>query len=270
MAGKRGKGIKPKGKRSKAKKNVSQAQLVVNAVKKLNRATGDPYGRYVPAAVRGGVAGIGRIFGLGDYTVRGNVFARSSSVLSGDVPTFSGNQESTTVEHREYLKDVATLANGVFQNDPFIINPANAATFPWLSTIAKNYEQWEPLGIVFVFRSTCGSYNGTSLALGSVMMATDYDIADAPYATKTEAANAFQTVTAKPSESQIHPIECEPAQRPTRLLYTAAVSATDKRLSDLGRFQLITVGTPGATPQTIGELWVSYRIRFHKPQVPAA
>jgi hypothetical protein len=56
------------------------------------------------------------------------------------------------------------------------------ASFPWLSTIASAFEEWEPLGIVYEFVSTSAAYGGgANQALGAVAMVTDYDALDSAF-----------------------------------------------------------------------------------------
>jgi hypothetical protein len=209
--------------------------------------------------------GISRLFGKGDYEVRANSLVSSyGGPTAGPAPPamFRGPRHGTRVVEREYIGSIT--GNTTFTNTSFRINPADSDTFPWLSRVATGFEQWEPNGIVFEFRSTSSVYNGASQALGVVVMATDYDPTDPPFASRSEMANADYSNTFKSSEQGIHGVECEVASRPTRLLYTSAPTPTgaDARFADLGNFQIATDGL--AAPAVIGELWVAYDITFYK------
>ena len=153
-----------------------------------------------------------------------------------------------------------------------MINPANSRTFPWLNQIAGNYEQYFIEGLVFEFRSTSAdALNSTNTALGSVMMATQYDVADPVFRSKAEMLNYEYSNSLKPSDNCLHMVECEPSQSVLSGLYTLDGSApanTDSRLYHLGRFSIATVGFQAANVN-IGELHVTYQIRLLKPKLYA-
>ena len=64
--------------------------------------------------------------------------------------------------------------------------------------------------------------NSVNTALGQVIMATDYNAANPPFAQKSEMENYEYGQSAKPSESAIHPIECARLQTTISELYTRA------------------------------------------------
>ena len=82
--------------------------------------------------------------------------------------------------------------------------------------------------------------------------------------------NSQFAVSAKPSCSQIHTVECDPAQSASKLLYVrdaSSVATGDPRWSDLAKFQIATNGLPGTVGQVLGELWASYDIELYKPEL---
>lgn len=208
-----------------------------------------------------------RAIGLGDYNVSKNVF-------SGRLPemtNIAGNG-GTVVRFQEYLGDVVSSSTaGAFKIDSYLLNAANEKTFPWLSQIAANYDQFEFQGVIFEFRSTSGNaLTSTNTALGTLMMATQYDIVDAPFASKIEMLNYEFSTSTVPSVSNSHMIECDPHQTPLPLLYTEPGSTnpanTDPRLYFLGRFQIATVGFQGVNVNC-GELHVTYQVKLLKPKL---
>jgi len=208
------------------------------------------------------------ITGLGDYSVRKNVFAH------GRLPSVVNNNEhgGVVIRFEEYLTDIKTSATaGAFTIQHFLINAANPVTFPFLSQVAANYEQYEVQGLLFQFRSTsANALNSTNTALGSVMMATQYDVGDDTFASKTEMLNYEYSTSCKPSENCIHMIECEPRQTSVPTLYTLwdpeVPTGYDPRLYHLGRFCIATTGFQG-TSVNIGELHVTYQVRLLKPKL---
>jgi hypothetical protein len=136
-----------------------------------------------------------------------------------------------------------------------------------LSTLAHNYEEWEPHGIVFEFRTTSSTFNGTSQALGTIIAATDYNPNDPVFTTKIEMEQSDFANSGPSCANLIHGIECAEGERPTKVLYVRqepfSVAAADPRFTDLGNFQLATQGM-SVTGVNLGELWVSYDITLYK------
>lgn len=211
-----------------------------------------------------------RAMGLGDYTVKTNVFQGRLP----EVTNLSGNG-GTIIRFQEYLGDVITSATpGAFKIETFMLNAANERTFPWLSQIASNYDQYEIQGILFNFRSTSGNaLNSTNTALGTVMFATQYDTVDAPFTSKTEMLNYEFSTSSVPSQDQTHMIECDPHQTPLPLLFTEDADVnppnTDPRLYFLGRTAIATTGFQGASVN-IGELHITYQVKLLKPKLVTA
>lgn len=226
----------------------------------------------------GGIAGIGRaVAGVGDY-VRAPWEIKSNSLMSmGNDPPEIINSKSggVIVRHREYLKDIVTSPTaGEFQVEQFPIQPGNYETFPWLYQIAQNFEQYQLRGMIFEFKSTSAdALNSVNTALGTVVMATEYDSSKPGFVNKSQMENHQYGMSAKQSCSMLHPIECAAHQSTLETLYvrTASESSpdTDIRMYDFGNFSIATVGQQG-TSVNIGELWVTYEIELLKPQLRSA
>nr|QKV51253.1 putative capsid protein [Crucivirus sp.] len=207
------------------------------------------------------------ISGRGDYDISGITQNSLIGKMSPTVPQFTnGANGSVHITHREYLTDILSTTD--FNRLSFPINPALPSTFPWLSKIAANFEQYQIDGLIFEFKSgSSDALNSTNTALGYVVMATEYNSLAQGYQNKLEMENAIFAVSTKPSLSCIHAIECAPNQSPLNILYTRtgfeSISDSDKRLYDLGVFNLATVGMQ-AIGANIGELWVSYSVKMYK------
>lgn len=220
-------------------------------------------------AAVGGLAGgaLSSFLGLGDYEIKENVF------MKGRLPKMINDTPSggTIIRHQEYLGDIITSATpGAFSIRSFPLNPAEEQTHPWLAQIAANYEEYEYEGLVFQFRSTSAdALNSTNTALGTVIMATNYDAADPLFASKAEMLNYEFSCSSKPSDSLLHMVECAPSQTVLGHRYTRPglpPSGTDIRFFDLGNFQIATTGFQGASVN-IGELHCTYQVRLLKPKL---
>lgn len=231
---------------------------------------------------------ISDILGFGSYSVKQNSIATSCD----QIPEFKADATGRlVVRHRECLGNV--MSSGAFTTQfSGVINPVNPTMFPWLSSIANNYEQYKFNGLVFMFKSTSASaLNSTNTALGTVLMTTQYDAANVLLTDKISMEAYEFTSSNKPSESAMHPIECkhsadvingryvrEPLASlnsippPNTIAFPTVVGASSNsqapgvavNITDVGLFQLSTEGMQADT--IIGELWVTYDIVLTKPR----
>jgi hypothetical protein len=218
--------------------------------------------------------GISRLVGFGDYKVVSNsLFKEGMAIKPGEsVPAFGVIGHGTRIRHREFIRDVVVpSAPTEFTNTAYSINPGNTSLFPWLATVAASYQQYRFEGLVFEFK-TLSSDITSGGALGSVILATDYDVLDTQYADKVHMENSQYAVSAKPSVSQIHTIECDPQASTQNLWYVRDSGSADgdSRFYDLGKFQIATQGLPGSAGTVIGELWASYDVNLFKPEIVQA
>lgn len=228
----------------------------------------------IGGAIGGGIGGAAgqaahyltkRITGFGDYNV-----SKNSLVYNRDsIPEFSNNNERCTViTHREFVQDI--LSSTTFVNSEFRINPTISQTFPWLSAISQNYEQYVVQGMVFEFKTTSATAIGsTNTALGTVVMATQYNSLSPAFDNKAQMENYEFSQSTIPSQSVLHAIECDPTQTQCGGVFNCwspNAASGDLRLYDLGRFNIATVGMQSANIP-IGELWVTYKICLLKPRL---
>lgn len=216
----------------------------------------------------GGKAGglLSKIFGTGVYSVTKN----SLTSTANDPPQVTNTSGATRVQHREFIQDVSGSTAFVIQAFP--INPGISQTFPWLSAVANSFEEYILHGILFEFKSTSATaLDSTNTALGTVIMATEYNALHPNFTSKRDMENYVYSTSSPPAVSALHPVECARDVSVLNELYVRNVPPslpTDLRFSDLGRFQIATVGMQAAS--VIGELWVTYDIELIKPKLPDA
>lgn len=218
------------------------------------------------AAVGNKIAGwTSDILGMGDYEIKSN------TMVADGVPTFGGTTQNVRIKHREFLGDVTgSVGFRVFRE--YRINPALSSTFPWLSRVATNFQSYQMKGLVFEFVSTSAdALNSVNTALGTVVMATQYNANAPDFLNKAEMEQYEFSCSTRPSCSLMHPVECDPSQNVMNHLYVRvpeiSVPAGQTQFYDLGVFQLATVGMQAEA--TIGELWVTYDVEFFKPRISA-
>ena len=220
---------------------------------------------------------IGSVFGHGDYFTSNMM--DTTRMDPGDQPPQFQNVNSRTVrvQHREYIQDIisgASMVNGASQfdsnNGPFALNPGSVATFPWLSSVAANFECYNLKGMIFEYKTTSAdSLNTGNIAIGSVIMATSYNAANPSFSSKQEMENYEFAQSTKPSRSMCHYVECKKGSKPLDDLYVrvgAVPTGQSIQMYDVGTFNIATVGFQAASVNC-GELWVTYDIELSKPKL---
>lgn len=202
---------------------------------------------------------------------------------NGSVPGVSGSSDETgaiTISHTEYIADI--FGPGVpsgpavsFHNESYAINPGMEKTFPWLSQIAQNYEEYEFKQLIFSYNSTITDIgSSTNGQCGTLTMATDYNAAHKPFSDKQEMLSYAHSYSSKTTESMDHGVECDPSKNAlSKTLYVRTQGVVDEDLKtyDHGLFQIaISNIPPSLQGQSIGELRVSYTVVLRKPKLYSA
>lgn len=229
-------------------------------------AFGGPAGMAL-GTLLGGKAGelIENITGFGDYRLHSNTIMKGG--MSPPQVVNSMKRGGYIVRHREYICDVSPSV--AFTMQTFALNPGLQSSFPWLSQMANSFEEYKWRGLLFEFKSMSSDAvfsASSSSALGTVVMATQYNSLAPPFSDKRTMENYEFANSSKPSVSFIHPVECEPGVTPITPQYIRGGNTFqgDQRLYDLGEFCLATVGFQSADTGVIGELWATYEIEFFK------
>lgn len=268
--------------------HTTHAHRPTHASSGIGRSIGEMVGGMIPVA--GPIAekalgwlgdkledGIGSLFGFGEYKVENNSLMEGGGnvIPEGGRPpmvsnAFKHDGSAVVIRHQEPLGDIITSANvGEFKIQNFFIQPGLATSFPWLASMAQNFQQYRILGMLFEFRSMAAdAISGTNIALGTVTMATNYNASAGNYLNKKDMQNSEYATSTKPSLSVFHPIECDPKVSAEEVLYirnAGVPDGDDQRLYDWGNFQIATSGFQGSSV-TIGELWVTYEVALIKPK----
>jgi hypothetical protein len=219
----------------------------------------------------GSIAGHGLGNSIATWLGMGAYKVGSNTLLTNPVASMHSSGETIRVNHREYIGDVITSATpGAFSSTLYPLNPGLFGSYPWLSGIAQQFQEYTIKGMIYEFVSTSGDAIASSnTALGSVMMATQYRASATPFANKITMLNEFFSTDGKPSTNFCHPIECDPKENPFNVQYirgSTPGAGEDIKMYDLGVFTIATIGSQG-TSVNIGELWCSYDIELRKPQV---
>lgn len=208
------------------------------------------------------------ILGMGAYTLKKNTVVRGLRGLS--VPVMHSARDGVRVRHREFICNINSTA--AFTNTSFAINPGMAETFPWLSAMSQNFEEYKFEGLVFEYVSTSATaLNSTNTALGTIIMAAEYNATQPAYINKQQMENSWFASSKSPSECQMMAIECSPKDNPMKIMYirTGDIGSNqDLRMYDLGNIQIASVGSQATS--VAGELWATYDVILYKPQLNSA
>lgn len=162
--------------------------------------------------------------------------------------------------HREFIQNVSGTAN--FTVAIFLpLNPGLAGTFPWLSNIANNFEQYRVHKMRFCYLTR----TGTNVP-GSVMIAPDYDAADAQPVSEQILSNYAELVEDAPWKDlccNLKPAGMH-ALGPKKFVRNGLIPGQDLKTTDVGS---IIVATVDGTAVNWGKLWVEYDIEFFEPQL---
>lgn len=206
---------------------------------------------------------ISKIFGLGAYTVEQN--SLWSAARNKQVPHMQSNNESLIFRHREYIGDISTSTS--FVATTYNVNPGLDSTFPYLSAMARNFQEYKFRGLVFEFKSTSATaVASTNTALGTIVLAAQYRADASTFVNKQQMLNEMWSVDGKPCDDILLPIECSPTMTPVPIQYIRyadLLASQDPKFFDLCKVTVATTGSQAAA--VAGELWVSYEVEFHKP-----
>lgn len=172
-------------------------------------------------------------------------------------PRITRSARGFRVQHREFVGNVTNTT--AFAVQQFPLNPGMATTFPWLANQAVDWEQYtvHRLHAVYVTRA------GTS-EVGSVIIAPDYDAADAPPSSEqliTQMQDAVEDAPWKDQRCILDPKSMHPLG--PRKFVRASMIAGDIKTYDVGTLYVATVGS---STNQIGKLWLDYDIEFFVPQ----
>ena len=202
-------------------------------------------------------------------------YIANSLVRGGDpIPSFTPAKDgaSVVISHREYIGDVfAPPTRGAFQNTAYSVNPGLERTFPWLSQVAQNYDEYTIHQLMFSFRSTVADFASGTGQVGQVIMATIYNASADPFSDKSAMMQYDSSMSTKTSESMMHGVECDPRKLSGPLgrfvRSNPVLVGQDINQYDHGLFNIAVTEAPlGYENQAMGELWVSYTVELRKPK----
>lgn len=175
-------------------------------------------------------------------------------------PNVRATATHATISHREYIGDVS--GSVAFEASKYALNPGNPSVFPWLSSIAMNYESYVFKQLHFHFETSV-----STTTAGTVMLAVDYDAGDEPPATKQVLMGYAQAQRSAPWQECAFNCRAGDLRKFAAERYVRGLTPPvgDIKTYDVGNLFLATQGN--ASGDTIGELYVSYTVELRTPQI---
>lgn len=208
--------------------------------------------------------------GFGDYTLGNDTIGGSNTI-----PTFGGGgdaQGDTCITYREYVCDIYGPENTSFGNQIFHLNPGMEATFPFLSQLAQNYEEYQFAQLMFHFRSSIAPIGASgSGQVGEIIMSTNYNPASDPYTDKQTMLSAALSMSGRVTQNQNHGVECDPSKLSMavgKYIRSGPIPQDeDLKTYDHGLLNVAVSGIPTEyVNQPVGQLWVAYTVMLRKPK----
>lgn len=200
----------------------------------------------------------------------GSTISRAPAYFTRTPPTRNpvmshGPDGSLRVRHHEMVQDTVTDVANVFQLvHGFYINPGSGALFPWLSSIAAQYEMYQFNSLSFEYKTQCTTAN-----TGNITFAIDYDAND-DYPTSREDLFNYEgskyTVPWSDMAVQANPSRMR-SFAPWHYVGTnvAIASGETRRENHVGFFYGYAQGVQGST--NCGTLFVTYDVTLRIPQL---
>lgn len=242
-----------------------------------------PGGSEIAAGTRAlheAMTGRGLYVGQGKYTAANDLVHGADEPF--EAPRFArsmGGQDGMagiTITNREFVRNIyAPSAASVFQVQTLTVNPGLEATFPWLSQLAINFEEYELKQLIFSYRSTVTDFNSGTGQSGTVLLASQYNVDENPFSDEVTMLSYAGACSAKATEHQLQGVECDPA----KLSGSVGKYVRNQNLKPSDDYKdydhaILNIGVSNIPSQfinqQIGQLWVSYTVELRKPKLTSA
>lgn len=171
-------------------------------------------------------------------------------------PKMASGSRGIVVTHREYMSNIISHATTLnFKAIGLTLNPGKIAAFPWLSTIAGNFDKYRIIKCSIELVSNQATNVGGRIGVGF-----DYDSTDPLPADRTEFFSLTHHSECSVWDSLVFDI---PLQGGVRFVNSHTV--TDSKLIDYGQV-IIMADQIVATNSNLGDAIISYTVELIDPQ----
>ena len=182
--------------------------------------------------------------------------AKSVVISRSNKPRMSSRNGNLVISHSEMLGPVVSHATAnTYSALSYIVNPGNVGAFPWLSTIACNFDKYRILQLHYTFVS-----NQPTTTAGRVGLGFDYDSTDVLPGDRPEFYTLTHHMETPPWQSSRFVVPVE-----NTVKFVNSHTATDSKLIDAG--QLVVMSDQIATSTAnLGDVIVEYVVELIEPQ----
>ena len=209
--------------------------------------------------------------GAYEYPVTNSLITDSNA--QDVVPSFGSNTDAMVIRNKEYIRDLYCPADGgaFMVVDEVPLNPGLINSFPWLSQIAANYEEYEFLQLAVTYKTIINDSVATNGQVGQVAIATNYNADQDAFGSKEEMIAYIGGMSAKTSQNMVHGVECDPTKNSGsagKYVRSGFVEGGSKKDFDLGNTFFAVMNAPANyLGQQLGEIWISYTVQLRKPRI---
>lgn len=192
---------------------------------------------------------------------------RSKALAYGKIqkrtpPRITTDGDCIRISHREFLRDVESVAAGEVSITYLEANPGLPNVCPWLSKIAENFESYTFNRLNIEYVPMC-----PATAAGSIVIAPDYDVSDYVPASIQSLMTFPNSV--RTSVWQGMKMECDPRSL-KKLVYERMVRGDEIEDVDLKLYDACVLyfgisGTVAVAP--VGSLWIEYDVTLRTPSL---
>jgi hypothetical protein len=182
--------------------------------------------------------------------------AMSQRMKVDNKPRISASSKGIVVAHREYMSNILSSSSTLtFAALPLVINPGKISTFPWLSTIAGNFDKYRIRKLVVSLVS-----NQPTTVAGRIGVGIDYDSTDPLPADRAEFFSLTHHVECSAWDSITFNVPLQGGER-----FVNSHTVTDSKLIDYGQI-IIMSDQIVATSVNLGDVIVDYVVELIDPQ----
>lgn len=218
--------------------------------------------------------------GSGNYN---DLFPSQSNIDSSpSVQSVGDETGDLVITHTEYIGDI--YGNELdesgkpvdFSSVKFILNPGMEKTFPWLSQLAANYQEYEFEQLIFKVTSSLSEVSSNNGQVGELLAVTQYKPSAPEFKNKTDVRHYQHYSRALTTESMTHGVECDPSKLPLQkesLYVRSQEIGPNESLNDYdwGYTQVCVHNTPASLANAaVGSLEVYYRVKLSKPIIKSS
>jgi hypothetical protein len=158
------------------------------------------------------------------------------------------------VKHSEYVQDI--FGSPGYSISKLRVNAASLTTFPWLASLAPNFEKYRFRSLRFLLKP-----QAPSTKPGVIMMTFDYDPTDSPPTAKAEMLQYDGAVRVNSWSGVSTSMKSVDEKFTSSILPT---NTADVRLSDAANLFLAVSGQDNT--DAVSELWAEYVVELITPQ----